>query len=784
MDKNNFQPVANGQLQAPDTAKATSVHDYLAMLFRGRWIILATFVLSMTAIIYRTFTQTPIYQASTTIIIDQQNGMGQALFPMNGFSSQQTLINNQVEILKSRSLARAVVERLLKSPHRDSLHLLEGLGTEVSMLEVVEAVQSNLEVIPIRNTDLIVIKALATSPFEASFTAESIAKAYQDKDQAFSQGEISQVVDFLVQQLGRKESELKDSEEALKKFLEEAKIASLTDEAAQVVEQGAEFESHYEGALIEVEVNQKRLDFLKSQLGRRKETLEAEIARVSSPLVLKLRKEMADIERNIAVYLAQGVGTTDPQVRRERKKFDAIKGRLVEETRKLVVDGLPADDPIKHAQEIIVQIVETESLMEASTARADGLKRVVDSYTKKLESLPDKHVQLARLERSRKVDENLYMMMREKFEESRITQAGQIGKVRILDSPVMPTVPISPKKKLNIMLGIFLSLGLGIGITFLREYLDVTVRRIEDIEALGLNVLAAIPEINESMMSGSMGFLGNGQRNGNGNGKANGQAPDASTCLVTHFKPKSPISEAYRTLRTNLQFSGPDDKLHCILVTSSGPGEGKSTTAANLAIAISLQGTRTLIVDTDLRRPVGHRIFGLEKNKGLTNVLVGNLTIDEAVQNSSIKNLDVITSGILPPNPAELLGSDRMLDFIEQVKSRYEIVIFDSPPLIAVTDAAVLSNEVDGVLLVVNSGSTHRDALIRGMDLLRNVNAKILGVLLNGVSRENTYGSYYYYYYYHYYYYYGESGDQKRKKNGKKSRRGKSRKHSETVSLT
>ncbi len=762
MEHNGNQFQNNGHRgDALSAVRPVTIHDYLAILYRGRWIIVSTFVVMMSAIVYYTLTVAPSYQASTTIMIDEKQGVGQALFPLSSLSGQQTLINNQVEILKSRSLAQAVIDRLLQSPYRDSLHVLDGLHVDRTMQDVVKAFRQNVDVMPIRNTDLIAIKVVAASPFEAEYLTRSVAQAFQEKDQAFSRGEISQVVDFLAEQLKRKESELKASEDALKQFLEKEKIASLNDEATQVVEQSAVFESLYKEALIDQQVTQKRLDFLKSQLGRSKETLEAEIARVSSPLVLNLRQEMAEIERTIAVFLSQGVGENDPQVKRERQKLDAIKNRLTEETRKLIVDGLPADDPLAHAQDLVLQVIEAETEMAAISARAEGLKRVVDSYTTKLESLPDKHVQLARLERSRKVDENLYMMMREKFEESRITKAGQIGKVRIVDEPVRPRKPISPKVRLNIIFGAILSLGLGIGITFLREYMDTSVRRVEDIETLGLTVLAAIPEINTDDMS---------SKTERDNGKQNGELQEARKRLVTHFKPKSPISESYRTLRTNLKFSDRDRNLHCMLITSSGPGEGKSTTTANLAIAMSLQGTRTIIVDADLRRPVGHRIFNVEKNRGLTNVLVGNLKLEDAVQPTAIQNLDILTSGILPPNPAELLGSERMRQLLEMLKSKYDTVLLDTPPLIAVTDAAVLSKEVDGVLLVVSSGRTHRAALSRGSDLLRNVNANILGVVLNGVSRENTYGSYYYYYH-NYYYYYSDAGDKTKKKTSRRSRR-------------
>lgn len=774
MNSNNSNLDRNGTMHSSTTHahKATTIHDYLGILYRGRWIISACFIITAGLTAYHTFTTPPVFEASTSIMIDEKNTVGQSLFAPTGMKAQRTVMNNQVEILKSRSLARAVLERLLESPHRDSLKILEGMKGNVITQQNIKTVQGAISVAPIGGTDLITIKCQAASRFEASYLTISVARAYQEMDQDLSRGEISQVVDFLVAQLDRKETELKNSEDALKSFLEQEKIGSLSDEAAQVVQQGADFESLYREALIDLEVTKKRLNYMKNQLGKSKQTLEGEIARVSSPLVLQLRMEMAQIERVIAVYLSQGVDENDPQVQRERGKLNGIKDRLTEETRKLIVGGLPPDDPLAQAQDLVVKILAAETEVGALQAKADGLKRVVDGYTAKLEALPDKNVQLARLERNRKVDENLYMMMREKFEESRITQAGQIGKVRILDEPFLPKNPIAPKKKLNLLLGGFFGLGLGLGITFLREFLDTSVRRVEDIEALGLNVLSAIPEMESSMMNSFQGAL---TGNSNGNGSAgevtkNGKYAQDQMRLVTHFKPKSPISEAYRTLRTNLQFASTEKTVDCFVVTSSGPGEGKSTTAANLAIAMSMQGSKTILIDTDLRKPVIHRIFALERNRGLTNVLVGKMKIEEAIQSSNIPNLDVLPSGILPPNPAEVLGSDLMKRFIKDVRERYEIVIFDSPPLIAVTDAAVLSQEVDNVLLVVKSGQTNREALIRGVELLRNVNARILGVLLNGVSRENTYGSYYYYYYYQYYYYYGESGDKKKKKSKGRSR--------------
>ncbi|MCH9008302.1 polysaccharide biosynthesis tyrosine autokinase [candidate division KSB1 bacterium] len=745
--------------------KEASLKDYLAILYRGRWIILIAFLVTLAAVTYYTFTTPPVYEASTIIMIDEKQGMGESLFDVAGFSQQRTLINNQVEILKSRSLNQSVLQRLLSSPERDSLALLEGLGEEVTLIDILENLRESITVQPVRDTDLIAIKVRAASPFEAAYLAELIVTVYQEKDRDLTQGEIFQVVRFIEEQLSRKEQDLKSSEETLKDFMENEKIASLGDEASQIVEQGAQFESLYKEALINFEVTNKRLEFLKNQLGRSKETLEAEIAQVSSPLVLQLRIELAEIERNVAVFLSQGVGKRDPQVRFEQQKLDAIKRRLTEEIRILIIGGLPADDPLAQAQELVVQILEAETELIAIEARADGLKRVVDSYNVKLESLPEKNVQLARLERNRKVDESLYMMMREKYEESRIKQAGQIGKVRMLDKAVPPIDPISPKKKLNLIIGVMLGLAFGMGISFLREMLDTSVRRFEEIEHLGLSLLATIPQIDSEMLISTVDRI-TGRKNNHAS------ANDAASMrLVTHFRPKSPVSEAYRTLRTNLHFSHTQNKLTNFLVTSAGPGEGKSTTVANLAIAMSLQGTRTLLIDADLRRPVLHRTFALEKNRGLTNVLIGDMSLDDAVQKSSVKNLDILTSGLLPPNPAELLGSAKMRELILEVGERYDLCLFDTPPLVAVTDAAVLAKELGGVLLVIRSGVTQRDALVRGVELLHNVKARILGAVLNGVNRENSYGSYYYY---QQYYYDNDQAEKKRKKkSSKKSFRSK-----------
>lgn len=220
-----------------------------------------------------------------------------------------------------------------------------------------------------------------------------------------------------------------------------------------------------------------------------------------------------------------------------------------------------------------------------------------------------------------------------------------------------------------------------------------------------------------------------------------------STKLISHQKPKSPIAEAYKTLRTNIQFSFPAGNLKVLLVTSSGPAEGKSTTCANLAITMAESGMKVLLLDSDLRKPAQHRTFGIPNNKGLTNALVENADYKELIQNPGIKGLDILTSGPKPPNPSELLGSEKMKAFLEKLKADYDLIILDTPPVLPVTDAAVLSSLADGVVLVAAHGQATYDALYQAKASLEKVNAKILGVLLNRVP-VSSHGGYYYYYYY------------------------------------
>ncbi|MHB9941085.1 capsular biosynthesis protein [Clostridium sporogenes] len=230
--------------------------------------------------------------------------------------------------------------------------------------------------------------------------------------------------------------------------------------------------------------------------------------------------------------------------------------------------------------------------------------------------------------------------------------------------------------------------------------------------------------------------------------------------LITVKEPKSPISEAYRTLRTNIQFSSFDEKIIVIFVTSSTPGEGKSTTSANLAITMAQNGAKTILVDCDLRKPNIHKLFNLSNTRGLSNLLIEDNAMDKVIQQSGIEDLHILTSGLKPPNPSELLSSTKMKKFVEMSKKYYDYIILDTPPVGVVTDAQLVSQYSDGGILVTASGQVEIESAIRAKELLGKVNARILGVVLNKVDTDSGSG-------YRYYNYYYEEDGQKKKRNKK-----------------
>ncbi|TKJ40386.1 hypothetical protein CEE37_08675 [candidate division LCP-89 bacterium B3_LCP] len=732
-----------------DREGSVNFSEYLRIILRGRWIILVCFLLILGSTTYFTYKMEPVFQASTTIMIEDKGRLEQSVFGFAGFMNAQTMIANQVEVLKSRKLANRVLMSLETSPYKENLRLLaehDRNGRPINHEMRLRRLRESITVEPILDTDIIVVKVTANSSFEASYLANEIASVFYDMNLEISKGEVGEVRKFLESQLDSVKQKLAKSEDALRKYKEENKLVALDEETVKLVEQTAIFRAHLNETQTELHQNKLALQDLKKKHLETKSTLVEDVSNISSPLVVEFQRLIAEKQALIANLIAKSSPGYEIVVDEIEREIDEAKKALAEEAYKIANSGITSIDPLKTSQDLFDQILQADINIKSLKARGEALEKVVGTYESQLEDIPQKNLELIKLIRQAELNEKIFLLRSEKYEESRIAEAGKTANVRIIDTAVPPQRPIRPNKKLNVTLAIFFGLGLGVAISFIIELLDSSIRTVEDLEKMRVNVLGAIPTINPADIARRMKRKGMKLT-------PEDQALITSK-LITNFSPKSPVSEAYRSLRTNILFSNIDTPIKTLVISSSATKEGKSTTVANLAITMSQMGSRVLIVDGDLRRPTIHSLFNMDRQVGLTNALLGTYTLDEVIKPSGIENLDVITAGDIPPNPSELLSSNTMRKVLSLLSERYDLILIDSPPIIAVTDAAVLSTRTDAVLLVVSSGYITRKEVLRAVQLLGNVNANLLGVLLNGLDVKRIYGSYYYYYHYYQYYYY------------------------------
>ena len=393
--------------------------------------------------------------------------------------------------------------------------------------------------------------------------------------------------------------------------------------------------------------------------------------------------------------------------------------------------------------------------MLALKINKDQNEKMLDLFKNKLNSIPETNIMMERMKREDEILNEHYLQLVNTLETTKMNNVIEKGDVQIVDLAKKPLKPFTPNHQKDILIFCFFGLGIAFVIVFLIEFIDNTIKTIDEIEKYNKNVVGVIPAIGKMSSQGiinryleSKSFTVLGGEKG------------IKRKIITRDNPKSPISESYRGLRTNILLSNTKE-IKSILVSSAGPGEGKTTTVANLAITFANLGRKTLLVDTDLRRPVIHSVFNMKREPGVTNYLSGQTDdYHSLVKPSEIENLSILTSGLIPPNPSEILGSTKMSHFIKKLESDWDIILFDSPPLVAVTDATMISKEIDSIILVIKAGQTDKKAFHHTISNLNNIDAPLDGIVMNAVTSKSNYGSYYYYYYHQYYHYYSSHDNQ------------------------
>jgi capsular exopolysaccharide synthesis family protein len=737
----------------PLDRESINLAEYIWLIRQGKWIILAFVVVSMAASIYITMRTAPVYQSSATFIYNMTNSMTQTLnFPGVFWFQMEPQKNNQIQIIRSRSMAESVADSVLRSPDSDSLValLFNGSIPESPYLRsaLVSLAAGNVAVAVMKDTDFFILSTTGSTPAASAALANLVVQTYYRRNLEDVRGENREIRQFLEDQLSTMEQQLLSDEQILRDYKEENQLIDLGTEAQELVSSLIALETQASGAETNLGAMESTRDYLSSRAQSFRDDLASELEGLNSSSISSLQSDLALLEGSRASLIARGAAPDDPALQDLELEIGSRRSALAEALAGVAAATFPSD-PTGALQGIMSELVSTEAGIRAERTREAVLRRLASEIDARLSDLPEAEMNLARLERNRTVSENVYILMRTKYEEIRIAEAGQIGNVTIIDT-ALPGGLVRPSRQRNLAIGFIVGLALGIGTVFLRERLDTSLSSPEQIEAMGVSVLGVIPKMKRLSSAPYSARTG------------------MSTSLVTYFAPRDPVSEAYRDLRTGLRFSRADHQVKTILVTSAGPREGKSTTSANMAIAFAQAGQKCLLVDADLRRPVAHNLFNVEREPGLSEAVAGVAPIEKCIHSTEVENLSVIPCGFIPHNPSELLGSRKLRDLIADLSTRWEIIIFDSPPVAVVTDALLLSPEFDGTLMVVGAKLGNKRVVQTALTKLTRSSAFVVGAVLNGFDPLRMYTSYGYYTY-RYYYYYSDGRRAKSHKRGTSS---------------
>ncbi len=734
----------NNEINESDSEKSESysLKDYIILIRNNLVPVIIIIAVGIIVSVFYAMNAVDIYRSESTLKLTKSGGsilQSPFLPEIQDFGSDR-FISNEIEILKSYNLrervAQALIDTLISYPDDSKFERLfkdePAFGgkeeqRQVQSLEAITAMLSSISVEQKRGLDIILVAAESPSAFEAALIANTFADQYRMFNLQLNRDQLTFVKNFLELQKENKRKELQDAEDLLRSFQEKGGVIALDAQANELIRQLSHFEAQSNATQIELMASEEILIKLKSNLKEQDPRLADYLESLTSEVYLNaLQKQLSELQlqKDLAISAADPSMDISPKIKEYDTRIKDLRIKLDEKIEVLKA-GIYASSP-GEVKELTRKIIDEELKSKSLKISRDGLEQIVKRYEQRFNTLPRTSIDLARFQRNRESTEKLYVLLEEKYQEALINEQSQPGNVLIIDNAREPKNPAKPNRLLIILVGTVLGLGLAFGYVFVRNYFDNTIKTPEDIQKMNVNVLAWIPQIDEIDIDGT-----------------------PSEFVIAKF-PESIPSEAFRALRTRIHFSKPDSRsLQTILVTSAAPREGKTTVALNLAGSFAQTNKKTLLIDCDFRKPRIHNIFGISKTPGLIDYLFDECKLEDIIRASEVKNLSYITSGTIPPNPAEMLGSQQLENFLADMKKIYDIIIIDSPPVVAVTDSEILSRKVDGTLLIVSSEMTETDMLKRAVELLKSDNAFLIGTVLNNFSYKAGYASYYKYYYYY-----------------------------------
>jgi polysaccharide biosynthesis transport protein len=677
--------------------------DYWRVIRSRKEIILAVVLLvTLTGVAY-TLALPPTYRASSRIEVRDDlspdfNMMGDTTLDR---SMHPVWIRTQFVLIQAKPILYEVVKTLkLNEKWGEKLNKGQPLKVEDAGFILSKCIK----VEQFRDTTLIEIQAYREDPEEARDIANQVAWIYRDQRITEETTRRNRAQETFANEMKKQEDRVQEADAETERIRKEFDIS--------LAQRGVPFSRNLlidlmqkrSTTKIEMQGKQARWELVKDLEGD--DLIYSTVISVVDPTLQVLRKQTADSEIELR-QLQQNFGEKHPDVLRAQAVVDELK--------KKVSSALQGVKKGIHAEYEVVKSTYDSVEKEYQEALASEKKdtSIIEQKLKNAEQIADR-------------EREILAGLRAKQAARAMDGVGPRTPVRIVEPAETPARPVSPNMMLNILLSLFLGIGAGIGLAYFIEYLDTSVKTVDDVERyLGLPVLGVIPQ---------------------------------KVRPLSELGPDSPHAEAYRVLRTNMQFANKGLQGGAFSLVSGGVGEGKSTTIFNLAYVCAQLGDKVLVVDSDLRRPVQHTFLGISNRIGLTNVLLRDVPIEETIKATSIPNLHFLPSGKLPRSSIGLLDSTRMRELVKNLKARYDYVFFDSPPIVGVSDASILASEVDGVLLVVQYRKYPRSISLRAKRMLENVGTNIVGVVLNNI---NILRDDYYYYYHSYYSHYDRSEDSK-----------------------
>jgi tyrosine-protein kinase Etk/Wzc len=728
-----------------------NIRDYLIIFYQNKWTVISIFLVSFIVAVFYAINARDVYtsEGSIKISIPKSNLLTGPLFEQFQELGSDRFIANELEVLKSRSIAEIAARSIL-----DSLRINKNFNDYYILLSdrehpekgllplegLIKTLRKRIDIEQKRSLDIITLKADSPSPYEAALIVNSFINAYYEYNLKVNRTRYTLAREFLEQQRESKSKDLRNAENAVSEFQQKNNVVVLDEQAKALVEQLSNFESQMKAAEIEAAAKQKALEEFKKQLAEKDKEIKKYVEGLSAePYIKNLQEQLAKLEVQKEVVIAQQNiknPENDPNVVQYTRAIKDLQSKLNSKLSSLE-QNLTAYTP-DDLRQLSIDVLKLDLEVQSAKAKASQLRDVVKSYEAKFSKLPVQSIEYARLERDRLSNEKLYLLIEEKYQEAVISEKSIPSNVQVIDAAIIPLNPSKPNRSFIVFVGLVIGLGLAAGYVLVRKYLDVTIRTPEDVQKKGTVVLSWIPDVRE--------FEDNF---------------DEEHEIIVASRPDSIPTESFLSARMKLQYSKLLDRpIKTILVTSPTPKDGKTFICGNLAATYALTNQKVLAIDLDLRKPRLHKIFKQERGIGVTDYLFHTVALDDIIKPTFVPNLDLISAGTIAPNPAEIVSSKELKDLLTRLRDSYDAIIIDSPPTIAVSDAGIISSYVDATVLVATVNQTRLDLLQEAINILKSVSNSFVGVILNRFNMTNGYG----YYYKYYYYYYGAEGKKKKKK--------------------